>query len=130
MTFTYLLTSTDEVLLAISKVRLEIGDTVSGIGVRPDNSNLTDAEITVWLEDEDSHVMRTAARACEALARMWSPVANVTTGPRKEEYGTIAANWAKQAKTLRDTYGGSTSSAFSIGTVREDGYSAVVGESE
>ena len=76
MTFTYDLASADADEVAISKVRLELGDTVSGTGVRPSNANLTDEEIAVWLEDEDDHIMRTVARACEALARMWSPMSN------------------------------------------------------
>ncbi len=123
MTFTYDLSSSDETELAISKVRLELGDTDSTMGVRPSGSNLTDEEISIWLSEEEDHVMRATARACEALARMWATVANTTIGPRKEELGKVSAEWAKQGKSLRDTYGGTTSSAFSVGVVREDGYS-------
>jgi len=123
VTFTYNLASTDATILAVSKVRLELGDTVFEAGVRPDNSNLSDEEITIWLTDEDNHVMRTAARACEALARMWSPVSNHTLGPEREDAGAVSEKWQKMGKAIRDQYGGSSSSAFSISMEREDGYS-------
>jgi hypothetical protein len=130
VTFTYNLASTDETLLAISKIRLELGDTVSGVGVRPDWTNLSDEEITVWLTAESNMGMRSVARACEALARMWASVTNVTVGPRKEEMGKVADAWAKQAQALRDVYGGSSGSAFSVGLAREDGYSIAAEASE
>lgn len=130
MAFTYDLTSTDEDELNISKVRLELGDTVLGVGVRPDNSNLTDAEIAIWLGDEDDHVMRTVARACEALARMWTNVSNITTGPRKEELGKVAGDWSKRAESLRTQYGGTSGSAFSASLTRTDGYSVAASEAD
>lgn len=130
MTFTYDLSSAVDATLAISKVRLEIGDTVSAMGVRPDGSNLSDEEISNWLDEEDYNIMRTAARACEALSRMWSSIATITVGPRKEELGKVSTEWAKQAKAIRDIYGGTSSSAFSVGTSREDGYSIAAEETE
>ncbi len=106
MTFTYDLSSVDATLLAISKVRLEIGDIVSGAGVRPDGTNFTDEELSVWLDDEDSNVKLTAARACEALARAWNLVAkSETVGPRKIEYGDISANFEKLASSLISSSG-------------------------
>lgn len=123
MTFTYDLSSVDEDLLAISTVRLELGDTVSGTGVRPNGTNLTDEEISMWLDAEGSVVMRGVARACEALARMWAPVVDITVGPQREALSKVADAWAKQAEQLRDTYGGSSGSAFSVGLTRTDGYS-------
>lgn len=123
MTFTYDLSSVVAATLAISKVRLELGDTVASAGVRPDSNNLSDEEIAIWLTDEDNHIMRTTARACEALARMWSPVSNHTLGPEREDAGAVAEKWQKMAKTLRIEYGGSSGSAFSVSMEREDGYS-------
>jgi hypothetical protein len=123
MTFTYSITSTDETILNLAKVRLELGDTESGVGVRPDGSNLSDEEITIWLAGEENDVMRTTARACEALGRMWTTVTNVTVGPRKEEFGKVSDGWKSQAKELRNLYGGSSSTAFAIETARTDGYS-------
>lgn len=123
MTFTYDLASSDADEVLVSKVRLEIGDTVSGTGVLPTGSNLTDEEITVWLDDEDSDVMRAAARACEALSRHWTNYANYSDGPRREDLGKVAAEWAAKAKSLRDQYGGSSGSSFAVGVGREDGYS-------
>lgn len=128
MTFTYDLASADADEVAISKVRLELGDTVSGTGVRPSNANLTDEEIAVWLEDEDDHIMRTVARACEALARMWSPMSNYSDGQQSEQFGKVAAEYAAKAKELRSLYGGSSGSAFAVGAGRSDGYADAAAE--
>ena len=123
MTFSYDLASAVADTLAISKVRLEIGDNISGAGVLPSGSNLSDAEIAVWLDEESDHVMRTAARACEALSRHWTIIASYNDGPRGEQLGQVAQEWADKGKALREQYGGSSGSAFAIETGRTDGYS-------
>ena len=97
MTFTYDLSSVNENALNISRVRLELGDTTANAGVRPSGSNLTDEEILLWLEEEGNDIMQTVARACAALANMWTNVANITVGPRREELGQIAKGWADRA---------------------------------
>jgi hypothetical protein len=97
MTFTYNIASTDETVLNISKVRLELGDTTANAGVRPDGSNLTDEEIQVWLTDESNDISQTVARAAAALANIWTNVANITVGPRREDLGSIAKGWAERA---------------------------------
>lgn len=117
MTFTYVLT-TD-----VGLVRLEIGDTTAGAGVKPDGTNLTDEEIGVWLSRESNDVMRAAACACEALARMWAPMADISVGPRRESLSQVAAGWSKQAAALRAQFGGN-SLTFSASFDRVDGYSA------
>lgn len=122
MTFTYDLASADADTLAIAKVRLELGDTVASAGVRPSGANLTDEEIAVWLEAEDDHIMRTVARACEALSRMWAPISNYGDGQRSEQLGKVAKDYEEKALQLRKLYGGSSSSSFAIGTGRDDGY--------
>lgn len=99
MTFTYNLASTDAAVLAISKVRLELGDTVLNAGVRPDSSNLLDEEIQVWLTEESNDIPQTVARAASALANMWTVASkSLTVGPRKEEFGDVAKSWADRAK--------------------------------
>lgn len=104
MTFTYNLASTTDSVVLIAKVRLEIGDTVEDTGIRPDGTNLTDEEIAVWLDLEDDDVMLAAARACDAMSRAWSVVANETVGPRKTEYGKVSGDFEKRASSLRETY--------------------------
>jgi hypothetical protein len=105
MTFTYNLASTDEDLLNISKVRLELGDTTASAGVRPDGSNLTDEEILLWLEEESDDVLAAVGRAASALANMWTNVANITVGPRREELGSIAKGWADRALSATPSSG-------------------------
>lgn len=106
-------------------LRLEIGDTVAGAGVKPDGSNFDDAELQ-YLIDREGSVMRAAAAACEILARSWARVANISVGSRREDFGAVAEQWAKQAKTLREQYGSASGSvtAFSVGVKRNDGYAA------
>jgi hypothetical protein len=128
MTFSYDLTATGDTL-NIAKVRLELGDTTSGVGVRPDGTNFTNEELQIFLDREGDDVMRATAAACEALARAWSVVANITVGPRREDLAAVAEAWAKRAAQMRAQYGGVVSqsgAAFSAGVVRSDGYSADV----
>ncbi len=117
MTFTYDLT-TD-----IGAARLELGDTSSGSGVKPDGTNLSDEELQSLITREGS-VMRGCAAACELLARHWARVANISVGSRREDFGAVAEQWSKQAKTLREQHGGASGSvtAFSVGVKRNDGY--------
>lgn len=123
MTFTYSLASADATIAALSQVRLELGDTTAGQGVRANNANLSDEELTVMLERESSNVMRTVAAACEMLSRDWSRVASTTIGPRSQQFGAVAGEYAKRAATLREQYGGAASGvSFSITPVRNDGY--------
>jgi hypothetical protein len=105
MAFTYNLASANEDTLNISRVRLELGDTVQNAGVRPDGSNLQDDEILLWLSEEENDISRTVARACSALANMWTNVANITVGPRREELGKIAEGWEKRAATAAPSEG-------------------------
>lgn len=121
MTFTYNLASTDGDTLNIAKVRLELGDTTSGSGVRPDGSNLGDEEIAVWLDREADDVMRATAAACEALSRQWATIADITVGPRREALGKVAERYAERAEQLREQYGGLTK-VFTAGFNRQDGY--------
>ena len=100
MTFTYDLSAVDENLLNISRVRLELGDTQENVGVRPDGSNLQDEEILLWLDEETNDITRVVARAAASLANMWTTVASITVGPRREELGNIAKGWADRAGSL------------------------------
>jgi hypothetical protein len=106
MTFTYDLASLDADLLNIARVRLELGDTTANAGVRPDGSNLTDEEIGYWLDEEDDSIMAAVARAASALSNMWTTVANITVGPRREELGSIAKSWAERAAEAASAAGG------------------------
>ena len=123
MAFTYDLASVDPAIALISKVRIEIGDVNSGAGVRPNGSNFSDAEITHWLDEEGDDVMLATVRACEALSRAWSVVANNTIGPRREDLGKVSSDWAKRAETLRAQYGGAGAAGFGVTLKRVDGYS-------
>lgn len=124
--FSYDLASANPAIVRISRVRLEIGDELEGAGVRPDERNLSDEEIAVWLAAEDDVPLRAAAAACEALSRIWARVANLTVGQRKEDLAAVAAAWAARGKELRGQVGGGGGDGgtfgFSSGWTRDDGY--------
>ncbi len=114
MAFTYD-TTTD-----LGKLRFEIGDTTSGTGVKPDGTNLTDAELTLLLTREGTVGLATCA-VCEILARHWSRMASVTVGARSETMADVAKAWAERAKELRVQYGGSAT-GFITDLLRDDAY--------
>jgi len=97
MTFTYDLAGSGDTLL-ISKVRLELGDTVSGSGVRPGSVNLSDEEIQIWLDEEEDDIQATVGRAAQALANMWASAAvSKSAGPYSVNYGKVSDIWALRA---------------------------------
>ena len=130
MSFSYDLASADPDTLNVSKVRLEIDDTVYTAGVKPDGTNFTDEEILIWLDREGGDVMRAVASACEVLARGWARVADIAVGPRRESLGQIAQRYADQVKSLRTQYGGGGGVSFSAALSRQDGYSDANGLTE
>lgn len=96
-------------------MRLELGDTAEGAGIKPNGSNFSDEELGVWLTREGS-VMRACAAACEALARAWSSVANTASGPLREDGAAVAGAWQARADKLRNQYGfGATDTDFQTG---------------
>lgn len=109
----------------VGQVRFEIGDDTYGSGQKPDGSNFTDEQLLMLYTREGS-VMRAAAAVCETLSRLWSGVATLQIGPRKEELGAIAKQWSDRAAQLRTTYGYGTATGaesanvFSVGVKRSD----------
>ena len=97
MTFTY------DITTACGQVRLALGDTTSGSGVRPDGSNFSDAEIAYFLAQEEQSVDGATARACEVLATQWATQADLTVGPRSESLSQIAERYAERAKSIRSS---------------------------
>lgn len=129
MTFTYDLENADPGIVSISKVRLEIGDTVEDDGVTPSGANLSDEELAVLLAREGG-VLRAVAAACELLARQWARVANITVGPRREELGKVSEEWRKSAAEIREQYGFTAGRVTVSGLTRIDGYSDDVASDE
>jgi hypothetical protein len=95
MSFTYDLSTN------VGMVRIALGDSTEGSGVRPDGTNLSDEELTHFLTLEGNDVDRATARACEVLATQWAGYADLTVGPRSEKLSQIAARYAERAKGLR-----------------------------
>lgn len=120
MSFTYDLTETDADLLLISKVRLELGDTVSGSGVRPGGLNLSDEEISSWLAEEYDDIQSVAGRAALAMANVWASAAvSETVGSHSVNYGKISDLWAKRAEGY-GFFGTSADVDIQTGTITYD----------
>lgn len=116
MAFTYDLT-TD-----IGEVRLLIGDTTQGSGVKPDHANFTDEEVQHFLDAEGGAVKGAAGLACEVLAAMYATVVDISVGPRRESLSKIADNFLRLAEKYREEAGGGRGIA-SVGVIPLDGFS-------
>jgi len=110
----------------IGEIRLDLGDTVSGTGVKPDGTNLSDEEIQLLLTREDDIVGRAVAAACEVLARMYARFSDYSFGPKRESMAQ-SEQYAKRAAELRVQYGGgggANRKAVAGGIIKVDGYNA------
>lgn len=128
MAFTYTLDSPDATTAAVARVRLEIGDSVSGAGVLPDGSNLSDEEITIYLVQHENDVALTVSALAGVLARRWATQADVTVGPRSEKLSQVAQAWERQAAATTGSAGGAALGSFALQPVRVDGFSERAGE--
>jgi hypothetical protein len=106
MTFTYNISATVATTLLVAKVRLEIGDSSLGAGVRPDRTNFTDEEIAIWLAETSNDYHLAAARAFEVLAGVWASAAHTTSRPQADSFMGVSENYRKQAAQLRSQFGG------------------------
>lgn len=95
MSFTY------DLATEVGRLRLALGDTADGAGVKPDGSNFSDEELAYFLAVEGNVVDLATARACEALATAWANVADLTVGPRSEKLGMVATRYAERGASLR-----------------------------
>lgn len=118
MSFTY-----DFALNAdVSRVRLAIGDTSYGAGIKPDGTNFSDEEITAILTDTGNDYNAATYVFLKSLANMWGTYVDITVGPRKESLSDIAFHYAKRASEMGKQTGLSAK-AFSTLLNRVDGYS-------
>jgi len=127
MSFSYTLGSSDATVAAVARVRLEIGDTVAGVGVLPDGGNLSDEEIGVYLALAGNDVALTVSALAGVLARRWATQADVTVGPRSEKLSQVAQAWERQAAATGSA-GGAALGSFALQPVRVDGFSERAGE--
>jgi hypothetical protein len=111
MAFTY------DPTTAVGRARLKIGDTIENEGPRPHptNTNFSDEEIAIFLEDGDGAAMA-AALACETLANEWNAIPMTKLGPHQEDTRWMVQNWQQRAKDLRDEAVAGQSKGFSVVT--------------
>lgn len=117
MSFTYSL-STD-----LGKVRLAIGDTVSGSGPRPSGANYSDAEINVFLTPviaAGCTYGRAVAQLFRVLAGEWAGKASVSIGDYSVQYAAVADNYRKAAaewERMTDATGAVVAGGISTGSM-------------
>lgn len=104
----------------LDKLRFEIGDTEQSAGILPSGANISDVTLAAILTAEGS-VGAAAVRVCDAMARHWRRMANISVGSRREDLGSIADGWQKSADELRAKYG-IGAAMFSASMQRDDGY--------
>lgn len=113
MAFTY-----DENLpTAKDWVRLYIGDTVTGQGVRPDDRNFSDEEVNAILTEQGGDKSKATAVLLGVLSTEWSKVADITVGARHESLSDVAAAYRARAEE-QAAISGMQGVAFSSGLVR------------
>jgi hypothetical protein len=114
------MTFSSDLTTDIGKVRLELGDTVSGSGVRPGGINFTDEEIAAILAEETT-INPTLVRLMNILSREWAVVVDITLGPRKEAFSQVSKRYAALADQLRKD-AGVGSAGTTVRLQRTDGY--------
>lgn len=95
MTFTY---SATDLSTDLAKLRLALGDTTSGAGVRPDGGNFSDEELQVFLDGlGSSQTWRNAVPAVlRILANQYAAAA------KRTDDAEISEDLTQTAKALRD----------------------------
>ena len=107
----------------LDKVRFYIGDTAASAGPLPSAANFTDAELNGVLSLTGT-VNKSVSAAMGAIAARWASYANITVGPRREEYAAIADAWAKRKNDWDDEYSiHQVTTGSSAYLTRVDGYS-------
>lgn len=94
MAFTYDI-STD-----LGKLRLAVGDTVSGSGPRPASGNYSDAELNVYLAAITAagySYGKAVPQVFRLLAGEWAKQANISIGEYSAQYGAVAQAYRDQA---------------------------------
>src|SRR5947199_58629 len=86
--------------------KVEVVEAKPEVKPAPDLSNFSDEELTELLSQEGQDVHRAEAACCEVLANVWTKVASLTAGARKEDFNHVSTFFAKRAEALRAQYGG------------------------
>ena len=121
MAFTY--DTSDPLGTNLGQVRFHIRDTVENAGPLPSSGNFTDAELNGLLTVYGT-VNKSVSAAMGAIASQWSSYANITVGPRREEYAAIADAWRKQQAEWDEAYSiHQVTTGSSAYLTRVDGYS-------
>jgi hypothetical protein len=121
MTFTNTL-STDT-----GKVRLYIGDDVSGTGVLPDGSNFSDEQIAIFLSDNGSNINSAVAALADNLAYRWAIVPeSISKDGLSVSRGDMIAKYQALAKKFTGLARGGMRS---VALDRQDAYSVAANRS-
>jgi hypothetical protein len=114
----------------LDKVRFHIQDTVDGSGPKPGGDNFEDDELDGLVTIEGTW-QKAVAASFEVLSAAWSSYADISVGPRSEQFSQIAERYHEQAEKWRDDFGSTaTTRAGTRHPTRIDGYSDDVASDE
>jgi hypothetical protein len=125
MSFTY---DPADLSTGLAKLRLAIGDTTEGAGVRPDGSNFSDEELQVFLDSlAATETWRNAAPAVmRVLANQYAAAAKRTSDAEiSEDLTRTAAELRAQAREYEQTItatGAAASGGFTAGVISFGSY--------
>jgi len=111
------MTITTDLNSSIGELRLLLGDTEAGDGVKPNGGNFSDAELGYFLE-QGGGVNLGAALACETLAWMWNLQPDFDADGLTVKRGEVARGWWRAALRFRANQG-----AKVVPLIRRDAYS-------
>ena len=107
----------------LDKVRFHLGDTTASSGPLPSGGNFTDSELNGLLSSTGT-VNKAVSAAMGAIAARWNGYANITVGPRREEYAQIAEAWERRQAAWNELYSiHQTTTGTQVWVTRVDGYS-------
>lgn len=101
----------------IGEIRVLIGDTIEGEGVKPGGGNFSDDELAYFLAQGGS-VRIGAALACESLAWQWNVHPDFAADGLQVKRNQVAQGWWRAALRFRQQSG-----ATSQTVTRRDAYS-------
>jgi len=82
----------------LDRLRLELGDTEQGNGVKPNGGNLQNEELQVLIDEAGGDFYTAAAKACRLLATHWARFADVSAGKVREAASQVSARYVERAR--------------------------------
>jgi len=127
MTFTYDASQLQTSMLM--RMRMELDDTESGRGVKPNGGNLQDEELEAIIAEAGGDFYTAMAKTCRLLATQWARYADVSAGKTSERASQVSIRYQQRAAEYEAQAATGGASAFS-GGVAGSVYAGIVNDWE